>query len=227
MTSPRELLLAHAPQIQRVVAGLVERYHLRPETGSELLGYVRYRLLADDCAVLSGYTGGSTFESYLSVALVRLFQQFCQERGLDIAGLGEPASTAEPASTPAAEDVEPTADPARVARLATALRRLGSRDRLILMLRYPERLSVAEIAFLMKEPPAKVERHLAKLIAGLRREMAGDRFEELELPVLLRAVLAAEQKRVEIGIVRPSIRERVPAPPKSSTLDAKKGSKKK
>jgi RNA polymerase sigma factor (sigma-70 family) len=224
MTSPRELLLAHAPQIQRVVAGLVERYHLPRETGSELLGYVRYRLLADDCALLSGYTGGSTFESYLSVALVRLFQQFCQERGLDVAGLGEPP----PHAAPTAPEAEaPSPDPARVARLGTALRRLGSRDRLILMLRYPERLSVAEIAFLMKEPPAKVERHLAKLVAGLRREMAGNGFEELELPVLLRAVLAAEQKRVEIGIVRPSIRERVPAPPKSSTLDAKKGSKKK
>lgn len=158
--------------------------------------YVLERLYEDDCRRLRGYAadGRSAFSTWLVVVARRLCVDHCRRRyGRAPRGEGDPSpARAERASrrrlldlTAAAidldsivDDRQPSPDEAmRAAQRDEALVRvmagLAPADRLLLMLRFEDDLSMREIGVALELPTVfHVYRRLAAVLASLRRALA-------------------------------------------------------
>jgi len=74
--SHEDLVLAHLPLIDRIVASLARRRRLDPADAEDLAASVRLKLLQDDCAAVRRFDARGTFESYLASLIHRQYVDF-------------------------------------------------------------------------------------------------------------------------------------------------------
>lgn len=77
---PVSILEEQLPSIDRILRGIRRRRGLGEEEGDEFRSFVYQRLLAKDCAILRKFRGGSSWPTYLTVVLQRLFLDFREHR---------------------------------------------------------------------------------------------------------------------------------------------------
>jgi RNA polymerase sigma factor for flagellar operon FliA len=76
MVDPRELLVSNLALIERVVAFVCRRQHLRPEEVEEFGAVVRLKLVEDDYAVIRKFEGRSTFATFITIVIQRMLLDF-------------------------------------------------------------------------------------------------------------------------------------------------------
>ena len=78
--SPEDLYLQNLRSIERIAAFVARRNHLNADEASEFTQEVRVRLLDDNYAVIRKFEGRSSFTTYLTTVIVRLFHQYRVEQ---------------------------------------------------------------------------------------------------------------------------------------------------
>ncbi|HYR29245.1 MAG TPA: sigma-70 family RNA polymerase sigma factor [Thermoanaerobaculia bacterium] len=73
---PEQLYLQHLQSIDRIAAFVARRNHLGPDDAAEFAQEVKVRLLDDDYAVIRKFEGRSSFTTYLTTVILRLFHQY-------------------------------------------------------------------------------------------------------------------------------------------------------
>jgi len=74
--TPEQLYLQHLQSIDRIAAFVARRNHLGSDDAAEFAQEVRVRLLDDDYAVIRKFEGRSSFTTYLTTVILRLFHQY-------------------------------------------------------------------------------------------------------------------------------------------------------
>ncbi|HKR66615.1 MAG TPA: sigma-70 family RNA polymerase sigma factor [Thermoanaerobaculia bacterium] len=74
--NPEETYLDNLRTIERIAAFVARRSHLNGDECAEFTQEVRVRLLEDDYAVIRKFEGRSSFSTYLTTVILRLFQQW-------------------------------------------------------------------------------------------------------------------------------------------------------
>jgi RNA polymerase sigma factor (sigma-70 family) len=74
--SSEETYLQHLRTIERIAAFVARRSHLNADECAEFTQEVRVRLLEDDYAIIRKFEGRSSFSTYLTTVIQRLFQQW-------------------------------------------------------------------------------------------------------------------------------------------------------
>jgi RNA polymerase sigma factor (sigma-70 family) len=78
--NPEETYLQHLRTIERIAAFVARRHHLESSEAEEFVQEVRVRLLDDDYAVIRKFEGRSSFSTYLTTVIGRLFTQWRVEQ---------------------------------------------------------------------------------------------------------------------------------------------------
>ena len=78
--SPKELYIENLRAIERIAAFVARRNHLCHDETLEFIQEVRVRLLDDDYAVIRKFEGRSSFTTYLTTVISRLFHQYRVEQ---------------------------------------------------------------------------------------------------------------------------------------------------
>ncbi len=78
--SPEETYLQNLRTIERIAAFVARRSHLNADESGEFVQEVRVRLLDDDYAVIRKFEGRSSFSTYLTTVILRLYQQWRVEQ---------------------------------------------------------------------------------------------------------------------------------------------------
>lgn len=73
---PEDTYLHHLRTIERIAAFVARRNHLNADETSEFAQEVRFRLLDDNYAIIRKFEGRSSFSTYLTTVILRLFQQW-------------------------------------------------------------------------------------------------------------------------------------------------------
>ena len=74
------LYLQHLKSIERIAASIAYRSHLTADETAEFVQVVRVRLLENDYGIIRKFEGRSSFSTYLTTVIVRLFQQWRVEQ---------------------------------------------------------------------------------------------------------------------------------------------------
>src|SRR5688572_25885175 len=99
--NPEDTYLQHLRTIERIAAHIARRYRLEASEAEEFVQEVRVRLLDDDYAIIRKFEGRSSFSTYLTTVILRLFQQWRVEQwgkwrpSAEAKRLGEKAITVE------------------------------------------------------------------------------------------------------------------------------------
>ncbi len=99
--NPEETYLQHLPTIKRIAAFVARRHHLEASEAEELVQEVCVRLLDDNYAIIRKFEGRSSFSTYLTTVIGRLFAQWRVEQwgkwrpSAEAKRLGEKAVTLE------------------------------------------------------------------------------------------------------------------------------------
>jgi len=99
--NPEETYLQNLRTIERIAAFVARRHHLEASEAEEFVQEVRVRLLDDDYSIIRKFEGRSTFSTYLTTVIGRLFAQWRVERwgkwrpSAEAKRLGEKAVTLE------------------------------------------------------------------------------------------------------------------------------------
>lgn len=80
MQQPEETFLEHLRTIERIAAFVCRRNHLSPDETADFCQEVKVRLLDDDYAVIRKFEGRSSFSTYLTTVIQRLFHQWRVEQ---------------------------------------------------------------------------------------------------------------------------------------------------
>jgi RNA polymerase sigma factor (sigma-70 family) len=78
--TPAELYLENLRSIERIAAFVARRNHLGPDEAAEFVQETRVRLLDDDYSVIRKFEGRSSFSTYLTTVITRLFHQYRVEQ---------------------------------------------------------------------------------------------------------------------------------------------------
>ncbi|HUP62254.1 MAG TPA: sigma-70 family RNA polymerase sigma factor [Thermoanaerobaculia bacterium] len=78
--SPEQTYLEHLATIERIAAFVARRNHLKPEEAAEFTQEVRVRMLDDDYAVIRKFERRSSFSTYLTTVILRLYHQYRVEQ---------------------------------------------------------------------------------------------------------------------------------------------------
>jgi RNA polymerase sigma factor for flagellar operon FliA len=78
--NPEETYLQHLRTIERIASFVARRNHLNADEAAEFIQEVRVRLLDDDYAIIRKFEGRSTFSTYLTTVINRLFHQWRVEQ---------------------------------------------------------------------------------------------------------------------------------------------------
>lgn len=68
--------LAHLPQIERIIAFVSRRNHLSPPDAEEFAAHVKLKLIEANYGVLRKFEGRSSFSTYMTTVVQRLFFQY-------------------------------------------------------------------------------------------------------------------------------------------------------
>jgi RNA polymerase sigma factor for flagellar operon FliA len=99
--NPEVTYLEHLRTIERIAAFVARRYRLEASQAEEFVQEVRVRLLYDDYAIIRKFEGRSSFSTYLTTVIGRLFAQWRVEQwgkwrpSAEAKRLGEKAVTLE------------------------------------------------------------------------------------------------------------------------------------
>lgn len=99
--NPESTYLEHLKSIERIAAFVARRAHLNADDTAEFVQIVRVRLWENDYAIIRKFEGRSSFTTYLTTVIVRLFHQWRTEQwgkwrpSAEARRLGEPAITLE------------------------------------------------------------------------------------------------------------------------------------
>ena len=74
--NPETTYLQHLESIERIAAFVARRGHLNPDETGEFVQIVRVRLFEDDYGVIRKFEGRSSFSTYLTTVILRLFHQW-------------------------------------------------------------------------------------------------------------------------------------------------------
>jgi len=74
--NPEMTYLQHLESIERIAAFVARRGHLNPDETGEFVQIVRVRLFEDDYGVIRKFEGRSSFTTYLTTVILRLFHQW-------------------------------------------------------------------------------------------------------------------------------------------------------
>ncbi|HYC62234.1 MAG TPA: sigma-70 family RNA polymerase sigma factor [Thermoanaerobaculia bacterium] len=77
---PEEIYLQNLRTIERIAAFVARRHHLSASEAEEFVQEVRVRLLDDNYAVIRKFEGRSSFSTYLTTVIGRLFSQWRVEQ---------------------------------------------------------------------------------------------------------------------------------------------------
>ena len=143
------LLLRQLPTVERIVAALARRHHLRPAEADEFAATVRLRLVEHDYEILRRFQGRSTIQTYLTVVVQRLFLDF------RTALLGR---------------WRPSAEARRLGPAAELFERLTARDGL----GFEETCETMRVTYGLTVTPAALDAIAAKLPPRPRRQMVGE-----------------------------------------------------
>lgn len=78
--NPEETYLQNLQLIERIAAFVARRYHLEASEAEEFIQEVRVRLLEDNYAVIRKFEGRSSFSTYLTTVIGRLFSAWRVEQ---------------------------------------------------------------------------------------------------------------------------------------------------
>jgi RNA polymerase sigma factor (sigma-70 family) len=78
--SREELFLAHLPLIERVIAFVIRRRHLRSPDAEDFRSVVMLRLIDSDYRVLAAYQGQAEMKTYLTTVIQRFYLDFQIQR---------------------------------------------------------------------------------------------------------------------------------------------------
>lgn len=78
--SPEETYLEHLRTIERIAAFVGRRNHLNAEEAAEFTQEVRVRMLEGDYAIIRKFEGRSSFSTYLTTVILRLYHQYRVEQ---------------------------------------------------------------------------------------------------------------------------------------------------
>lgn len=74
--NPETTYLQHLESIERIAAFVARRGHLNADETGEFVQIVRVRLFEDDYGIIRKFEGRSSFSTYLTTVILRLFQQW-------------------------------------------------------------------------------------------------------------------------------------------------------
>lgn len=74
--NPETTYLQHLESIERIAAFVARRVHLNADETGEFVQIVRVKLFEDDYAIIRKFEGRSTFSTYLTTVILRLFHQW-------------------------------------------------------------------------------------------------------------------------------------------------------
>ena len=78
--NPESTYLEHLTSIERIAAFVARKAHLNADDTAEFVQIVRVRLFEDDYAIIRKFEGRSSFSTYLTTVIVRLFHQWRVEQ---------------------------------------------------------------------------------------------------------------------------------------------------
>ena len=78
--NPESIYLEHLGSIERIAAFVARKAHLNADDSAEFVQIVRVRLFEDDYAIIRKFEGRSSFTTYLTTVIVRLFHQWRVEQ---------------------------------------------------------------------------------------------------------------------------------------------------
>jgi RNA polymerase sigma factor (sigma-70 family) len=78
--NPEETYLEHLKTIERIASFVARRNHLNADEAAEFTQEVRFRLFDGDYAIIRKFEGRSTFSTYLTTVIGRLFHQWRVEQ---------------------------------------------------------------------------------------------------------------------------------------------------
>lgn len=78
--SPEATYLKHLPSIERIAAFVARRNRLNGDETGEFIQIVRVNLFEDDYAIIRKFEGRSTFTTYLTTVILRMFHQWRVEQ---------------------------------------------------------------------------------------------------------------------------------------------------
>ena len=188
--SPRELLLANLPLVRELVDIVARRYRLDHHHTEELESFVRLKLIENDYAIVASWRQTSSFRTYLTVVVGRLFLDHCNH----VWGKWRPSMAAArlgPLAQALEEQLHRDGASFDEACVALAARHGASREELLELLhklprRTPQRrLEPLDSGTPMTSPAPGPEEHALRnaeeaavtraMAASLRRLPAGDR----------------------------------------------------
>jgi RNA polymerase sigma factor (sigma-70 family) len=74
--NPETTYLQHLESIERIAAFVARRQHLNGDESGEFVQIVRVKLFEDDYAIIRKFEGRSSFSTYLTTVILRLFHQW-------------------------------------------------------------------------------------------------------------------------------------------------------
>jgi hypothetical protein len=180
---PREQLLASLDFVGEVGAAFAARRDLRAGAGEELGRFVRSRLFAEDAVVVRGFTGRSSFRTFLFVVAHRLCTEYLEAAAREAfarEAFAREGGREAPSRSPPSAAVE---------RAAVLLRDLPARQRLALRLHLVEQLEVPIVAAALSLAPSLLRRRVVRLRRALRRSMGADSSDSTTLAAVVQAAL--------------------------------------
>ncbi|HUR81893.1 MAG TPA: sigma-70 family RNA polymerase sigma factor [Thermoanaerobaculia bacterium] len=179
---PEATYLQHLSSMERIAAHTAHRNHLTADELAEFVQIVRVRLFEDDYRIIRKFEGRSTFSTFVTVVILRLFNEWRAEQW----GKWRPSAQAR-----------------ALGEKAIALERLLSRDGLsfpeavaVLTQRHPRSFSVDECDALYARLPLRKARPVfltdENALEGLpSQDSADERVRAGEREITSRSVLAA------------------------------------
>ena len=76
LAAPDTILVSELPAIERVVAFVASRHHLRSAEAADFASHVTMKLVENDYAILRKFEGRSSLRTYLTVVIQRLFLDY-------------------------------------------------------------------------------------------------------------------------------------------------------
>jgi RNA polymerase sigma factor (sigma-70 family) len=198
-------LLSLAEPIERF---LRRRERLSSDEAEEFHSYLRLKLVERGRAILDGFRGRSTLETYLSVVVQRLFLDHRAESSrkwpASIVGGSGPELDTIPAA-PREDPVSIRENQASARKLESALDRaldgLDAEDGALVRLHFREGLPLSSVATLLGLPAKPLYRRVERLLAGLRARLEAEGIEAR----LVRSLLGRPEFGVGWNEARPEV----------------------
>jgi len=168
-----EQIVAALPLVTRILRFIGSRHRLSAEEADEFGGYVRLKLVERGDAIIAGFQRRSSFETYMSVVLQRMFLDFREglwrsRRSIAPAPSDESELAADPVPDPVEREQDTHAAARVEAALARALARLPAQDAVLVRLRIVEGMTMASVAQVLKCAAKTLYRRIDRIYAELR-----------------------------------------------------------